>query len=153
MPKGVFIRTKQHKENIGNAHRGKKSYAWKGGLPHCLDCGKRLSRYDCKRCQKCAYSGKLNGMFGKGHLIAGEKSYNWKGYDVGYTALHSWVRKNLGNPNKCAKCNKLENNNRKIHWANISKKYKRDLSDWIRLCAKCHKAYDEKARKTKGGVF
>jgi len=26
-----------------------------------------------------------------------------------------------------------------IHWHNISGEYKRDVSDWIRLCAKCHK--------------
>lgn len=32
--------------------------------------------------------------------------------------------------------------NKKIHWANISRLYKRDLDDWMRLCAKCHKAYD-----------
>lgn len=30
----------------------------------------------------------------------------------------------------------------KIHWANISRQYKRDKTDWMRLCAKCHKAYD-----------
>jgi len=27
---------------------------WKGGLPHCLDCGKLLSEYYVKRCRKCA---------------------------------------------------------------------------------------------------
>jgi len=29
----------------------------------------------------------------------GEKAYNWKGSDVGYTGLHKWVIRNLGTPN------------------------------------------------------
>src|SRR6185312_1937249 len=33
---------------------------------------------------------------------------------------------------------------RSIHWANISGKYKRDLSDWIALCTLCHTAFDNK---------
>lgn len=31
---------------------------------------------------------------------------------------------------------------RQYHWANISRSYKRDLSDWVRLCASCHKKSD-----------
>ena len=29
-----------------------------------------------------------------------------------------------------------------IHWANIDHKYRRNLDDWIGLCAKCHRRYD-----------
>jgi hypothetical protein len=30
----------------------------------------------------------------------------------------------------------------KIHWSNKSGKYLRDISDWRRLCVKCHKFFD-----------
>jgi hypothetical protein len=33
------------------------------------------------------------------------------------------------------------------HWANISKKYKRDRVDWLRLCGSCHMRYDESGKK------
>jgi G:T-mismatch repair DNA endonuclease (very short patch repair protein) len=38
---------------------------YKGGLPHCVDCGKELAHYRSKRCKTCANSGKLNPRFGK----------------------------------------------------------------------------------------
>ena len=70
----------------------------------------------------------------------GEKSPSWKGNQVKYSALHSWVRKILGTPRYCSNCqSKVE---KKYEWANISKAYKRELSDWIRLCTKCHIGYD-----------
>ena len=28
------------------------------------------------------------------------------------------------------------------HWANISKSYKRNRNDWLRLCVPCHMKYD-----------
>lgn len=74
--------------------------------------------------------------------MSGEARYNWKGANVGYSALHSWVRRNLGRPKNCLECGFESDNIRQFHWANVSREYKRDLSDWIRLCAKCHKAYD-----------
>lgn len=61
---------------------------------------------------------------------------------VGYVALHSWVSKYLGKPTTCEFCKKTDLTGCQIHWANVSREYKRDLSDWIRLCAKCHKKYD-----------
>src|SRR3990167_2889389 len=32
---------------------GEKSMFWKGGKPNCLDCGKKLSTYSCRRCRMC----------------------------------------------------------------------------------------------------
>ena len=66
----------------------------------------------------------------------------WKGNEVGYSALHEWVIKKLGQPSKCKHCNQDDLSGREIHWANKSKEYKRDLDDWIRLCVPCHKKYD-----------
>jgi len=69
------------------------------------------------------------------------KNHNWKGDNVSYNALHAWVRVRLGTPNYCAYCQSTE---AKIYdWANLSHAYKRDLDDWIRLCRKCHIAFDK----------
>jgi len=73
--------------------------------------------------------------------FTGDKSHMWTGDAVGYSGVHHWIRKNLGKPNKCVECGR-EDNNTKYNWANISRKYKRDLSDWKRLCRKCHMQFD-----------
>ena len=74
--------------------------------------------------------------------MSGENHFAWKGDKVGYFALHSWVRRILGTPMKCEFCERENLSRRSYHWANKSRDYNRDKSDWIRLCAKCHKAYD-----------
>jgi hypothetical protein len=77
-----------------------------------------------------------------GRPPTGEKNWNWKGDKVSYQALHSWVRRHKGTPHECEKCGTTEP--RKYEWANISGEYKRDLSDWIRVCTKCHRKMDKK---------
>ena len=71
----------------------------------------------------------------------GDKNSSWKGDAVGNTALHHWVRKQLGKPSNCEHCG-LNDKKRMYHWANKSRMYRRDLSDWLRLCVPCHKRYD-----------
>lgn len=63
---------------------------------------------------------------------------NYKGDEVGYGALHHWVRYHKGRACKCEKCGS-ENS---VNWANKSHEYKRDLDDWVELCQKCHMKYD-----------
>lgn len=85
-----------------------------------------------------------------------EKSHNWKGVNVGYGGLHSWVKRHLGKPDICDNCKKNKLYGKKIHWANKSVKYKRDLSDWIRLCVSCHWKYDKvylKRKRNNKGKF
>ena len=72
-----------------------------------------------------------------------EEVHNWKGDKVGYAALHTWIQRKLGKPSTCQKCLKSGLSTKKIHWANISGEYKRDFSDWIRLCAICHHKMDK----------
>lgn len=74
--------------------------------------------------------------------MTGENNPNWKGDDVSYVPLHSWVVRKLGKPNTCEKCGKTGLKGRKIAWANISRAYKRELTDWVRLCAGCHLIFD-----------
>ena len=74
--------------------------------------------------------------------ISGENNYQWKGVKVSYRTLHKWVEKLLGKPHKCDDCGNDSLRHRQYHWSNVSGNYKRELTDWRRLCAKCHKAYD-----------
>jgi len=66
---------------------------------------------------------------------------NWKGDKVGYQALHTWIRSRRGTPHKCEHCGRTDK--KKYEWANISRKYKREINDWIRLCTKCHREFDK----------
>ena len=77
-----------------------------------------------------------------GNSLRGEKHWKWKGDNVGKTALHVWLRRRLGSPKKCEHCNSDGLTGNKIHWANKSHEYKRDINDWIRLCVSCHRKYD-----------
>jgi hypothetical protein len=72
---------------------------------------------------------------------SGERHGAWKGDNVGYDALHDWVKRILGTPCKCTYCG-LDKKERMYHWANIGHAYKRNLKDWVRLCCSCHKLYD-----------
>ncbi len=71
--------------------------------------------------------------------IRGEKHHAWKGDAVGYCALHDWVKRRKGNAESCSRCNFPSN---VFHWANVSGEYRRDLSDWINLCVRCHSLLD-----------
>lgn len=62
----------------------------------------------------------------------------WKGDNVGYHALHQWVRLHKPPPDRCSQCKKVG----KVQAANISKKYLRDFTDWEYLCSKCHTTKD-----------
>lgn len=70
----------------------------------------------------------------------GSKHHLWKGDEVSYPALHTWVRNHKGTPQKCDHCGTT--NKRKYEWANISGEYRRDLDDWVRLCTSCHRYFD-----------
>lgn len=111
----------------------------------------------CKFCSKnkivpiyfptkfCSYSCRSKYYAPAGHPcwchLKGEERYNWKGDKVGYRGLHQWVNRRLGKPMCCDMCGDLKKS--RYHWANKSHEYKRDITDWIRLCAKCHKEYDK----------
>lgn len=77
----------------------------------------------------------------KGRLI-NEKNPNWKGDLVEEAALHSWVIRRLGKPNRCDFC--ATTIAKRYEWANRSGEYKRDVNDWYRLCSSCHAKFDKK---------
>lgn len=137
MPSGIYVHkphTVQRKNNISKALKG--CVAWNKN----------------KRCPQLSAALMGHPVSTKTRLKMSQKAKQrteelhggWKGDDVGYNALHSWVKKHLGFPNTCEHCGKTNLTGRYIHWANKSKKYKRELNDWIRLCAKCHWDYDRR---------
>ena len=130
--KGQFIKGFKHTEaskkkmslsRLGNSWGFKKGFSfWKN---------KKRSREDIKKMSK-SHIGKY----------LAEDACNWKGDKVGYHGLHKWISRCLGKPKTCEYCKKTGLVGKKIHWANIDGKYKRDLGDWVRLCASCHLKFD-----------
>ena len=82
------------------------------------------------------------GLLGFG---SGEKHGNWKGDNVGYPALHIWVKRHLGKPRECVYC---WESIKPIQWASVSHGAKRDLEDYISLCISCHANYDDYVNKS-----
>lgn len=83
------------------------------------------------------------------HLSAARKNENNPNWNENpdYRAIHLWVGRHLGKPLACQKCGTTAGTTRNFQWANVSGEYKRELSDWIRLCSKCHYAYDNLGEK------
>jgi len=71
-----------------------------------------------------------------------EKNPNWKGNDISYVALHTWVKRHRGIPKKCEHCGTTTA--KKIEWANKDHTYRRILKDFISLCTSCHRKFDIK---------
>lgn len=84
-------------------------------------------------------SGNKNHMYGK-HTNANENNGRWKGDNVGYDALHEWIRKNKPRTkyDRCELCNVV----RPLQAANISGRYMRDVNDYKWLCRRCHSRFD-----------
>lgn len=90
-------------------------------------------------CEKTIDSDCLKGH--KSHnakgINAGAKNYNWKGEDVGYAALHIWVRAKLPKPDFCQHCHEKP----PLDLANKGT-YDRNLENWEWLCRSCHMTKD-----------
>jgi hypothetical protein len=119
-----------------------KTDAKVGKVPrNCLTCGKdfmavatEIKRGGGKTCSRECYYERLK-------VLLSDK-YSVK---TSYQALHKWVAKELGKPNKCSLCEDTTKNH--YEWANVSGEYKQDTTDWIRLCKKCHHKYDRISEK------
>lgn len=112
--------TEETKEKISNANSGKNHPNY----------GKELSKETRKKISK-ANKGKKNGM--------------WKGEEVGYVSLHSWIKRNKPKPKLCEECNEKE----PYDLANISGEYKRDVDDFEWLCRSCHMKKDGRLKNLK----
>ena len=121
---------------------------------------KRTSKcFKCSRFKK----GEINsGCFKKGIVpwnvgkklpkLSGINNPSWKGENAKYCSKHQAIYRKYGKANKCENKNciyprinsrgDMLKKPKKYHWANISKKYKRDRNDWIMLCVSCHIKWD-----------
>lgn len=106
----------------------------------CTVCKKEIWRYpsQLKVAPRSVCSFKCKCLF-VAKLRLGSNNHNWKGSKVGYNGIHNWVKRRLTKPKTCDLCKKKA---KRIDLANISQKYKRDLSDWEWLCRKCHMTKD-----------
>ena len=114
------ILTEEHRRRISDALKGRR-----------IDWGDRISKSK------------------KGKIVLkrrDEKHPFWKGINVGYGSLHQWVSRRLGKPDNCEHCKKIGLSGKTINWANKSKRYLRDINDWIRLCVSCHRKFDRVQR-------
>lgn len=68
---------------------------------------------------------------------------NWKGINVGYVALHDWIKRRKYKPLLCQDCREKK----KLDLANISGKYLRDVNDFEWLCRKCHMEKDGRLKE------
>lgn len=75
---------------------------------------------------------------------------NWAGGRVGYIALHQWLYRNYGVPNKCESkgCRYPKQGSSYLitrptfQWANITGIYNREKQNWKMLCRSCHAKFD-----------
>uniref|UniRef100_A0A6M3MAW5 Nuclease associated modular domain-containing protein n=1 Tax=viral metagenome TaxID=1070528 RepID=A0A6M3MAW5_9ZZZZ len=82
--------------------------------------------------------------------VLGEKNNQWKGDNVGYYGIHTWLQNRYGKANRCE--NK-ENNildfpclekSSNYDWALIKeKRYERKRKNFMMLCHSCHLKYDK----------
>lgn len=70
----------------------------------------------------------------------GVDHHNWKGKEVGYFALHSWVRRNFEKPIGCEECGDQKSS--QFNWAMVHGTFSRERTDWRYLCRRCHIIYD-----------
>jgi len=68
---------------------------------------------------------------------------------VCYSRLHQRVENTFGKPNHCSLCGR-DDVSTKYEWHNINGRWE-DVTDYIRLCAKCHKRTHAELRKSKLG--
>lgn len=105
----------------------------------CISCKVKVSRENKIKCRKCEDT-RRRIEWPKGH-----DNWNWKGSKAGYNAKHRWLDRNFGKKKLCENCG--DNESKFFDWANISGEYKRNRSDYKRLCRSCHIKFDRRKRK------
>lgn len=112
----------------------------------CEKCGNSFKTYPSKPRRFCSIPCALVGK----NIHRGVSSSQWKGDQVGYKVLHKWVAKQLGKPRLCMNCGSTTAS--RYEWANVSGDYKRHVTDWIRMCVKCHRNFDDLGKNQRGVV-
>lgn len=126
MPRGIYPRTEFHRAIISAASAGRRHSDETRAKMSAAKKGRRPKNFEA--------------ALARAHATPkpkGAENPNWKGDAVGYGALHSWLRRTAGAPSRCERCGTTSA--KRFEWANKSRTYQRDLSDWERLCVSCHR--------------
>lgn len=106
--------------------------------------GSRHTLHSRKKMREAHLGVKLSPEHAKNNARFEKQNGSWKGDKVSYSGIHYWVISKLGRPDKCDLCGNEGFKSGYIDWANKPHTYKRILSDWVRACRRCHRAYDRK---------
>jgi hypothetical protein len=115
----------------------------------CKNCDHMIWKYVSKQglCQSCSHKGKPRSESTKEKIRtsqSGEKSHAWKGDEVGYAALHTWVKKVFPKTKLCQCCGKVPPKD-------LANKgiYNREVKNWEWLCRRCHMTKDGRFKNLK----
>ncbi len=138
------LKTPDKRDSMGRFVKGFISPNKVGENRICLVCknkfwavGSKIDEGKGKYCSNKCYYLSQKGVhlspeteFKKGQYYSNKRA-KFKGNKSEYICLHAWVVRKLGRPCKCEHCG--TENAKKFEWANKSGKYKKELSDWVRL--------------------
>lgn len=114
-----------------------------GSLKVIQGCRVKAGEYKSCGCYRSELTAKRNIIESEDRNFShGENHHKWKADNVGYNALHSWIKNNYGKAKECENKECEYKNPKRYDWANISGKYKRTRDDFVQLCVSCHKKYD-----------
>ena len=107
----------------------------------CLECGEEYAvepyrARKTKYCSRVCHNTAISRSSKPTHQS--ERHEKWKGENVTYKTLHRWLKRRFPKPNSCDFCGQVV----PVDWANKSGAYKRDITDWLGLCRKCHLYFD-----------
>lgn len=72
----------------------------------------------------------------------GKKSSQWLGHNIGYAAIHAWVRRHYGGADHCENP-KCEGKSILFEWAlKKGETYRRSRAAFVSLCRSCHRKMD-----------
>ena len=137
MPRGVYVRTEATRKAMSERMRGRIMSPERRRKISLAMQGRVLSP---ETRQKISEAQSQRGREG----TRGEKAWNWKEEDVGYSALHRWVRKNFAKTGICQEYDRNVGSKTQAgtHWACIGHEYTRKREAWRELCPRCHRAFD-----------
>lgn len=75
-------------------------------------------------------------------VLVGALNPNWKGDEAGLDAQHRRVVRARGNPQSCSQCG-TDDAQKYYHWAFNNQGDRKNVWDYIRMCAGCHRSYDD----------
>jgi hypothetical protein len=73
--------------------------------------------------------------------LKNKSKVGYKGEKASYVAKHMWIYKYYGKARFCIIDKRHQT--KRFAWANLSKTYKRDMSDWVPMCYSCHAVMDK----------